>query len=286
MLLLAGCAGAEQGDAVSQESSKAPEAPANRVGASPVPSRQQRSRWTAPRARKRGFSLRNAQWQASAVCAPPAGPAQYRFGTRSPNWSCVAGNGPARCIRAGAKRRSPLPMVTRATSCSAGCADQFRGGRAELSGISDGVLIMRDDELVAVRPCAGGQADNRCTMPPSGSLRRRMNCSPTRPCGRIPIGRGSPSCWLCERPLGRRVGSTPRAQGEEGPRDRARHPICHRAIHANFTNAQLARIGADRGALLADEALARFVEWVADKPPDFHARRASRADQSASRCSK
>ena len=49
------------------------------------------------------------------------------------------------------------------------------------------------------------------------------------------------------------------------------HPICHRAIHANFTNAQLARIGADREALLADEALARFAEWVADKPPDFHA---------------
>ena len=49
------------------------------------------------------------------------------------------------------------------------------------------------------------------------------------------------------------------------------HPICHRAIHANFTNAQLARIGTDRDALLTDETLARFVKWVADKPPDFHA---------------
>lgn len=49
------------------------------------------------------------------------------------------------------------------------------------------------------------------------------------------------------------------------------HPICHRAIHANFTNAQLARIGADREALLADETLARFAEWVAHKLPDFHA---------------
>ena len=49
------------------------------------------------------------------------------------------------------------------------------------------------------------------------------------------------------------------------------HPICHRAIHANFTNAQLARIGTDRDALLTDETLARFVEWVADKQPDFHA---------------
>jgi len=30
------------------------------------------------------------------------------------------------------------------------------------------------------------------------------------------------------------------------------HPICHRAIHANFTNAQLARIGTDCHALLTD----------------------------------
>ncbi|MFA9199815.1 MAG: hypothetical protein ACEQR8_01325 [Cypionkella sp.] len=49
------------------------------------------------------------------------------------------------------------------------------------------------------------------------------------------------------------------------------HPICHRAIHANFTNAELARAGEDRAALLANGALARFVAWVADKPPDFHA---------------
>ena len=49
------------------------------------------------------------------------------------------------------------------------------------------------------------------------------------------------------------------------------HPICHKAIHANFTNAQLARIGEDRAALLENEALAKFVQWVSDKPPDFHA---------------
>ncbi|WP_375545931.1 hypothetical protein [Tsuneonella litorea] len=49
------------------------------------------------------------------------------------------------------------------------------------------------------------------------------------------------------------------------------HPICHRAIHANFTNAALARIGGDRAALLESAALAKFLAWVADKPPDFHA---------------
>ena len=49
------------------------------------------------------------------------------------------------------------------------------------------------------------------------------------------------------------------------------HPICHKVIHANFTNAELARIGDDRAALLANRALTRFLEWVKDKPPDFHA---------------
>lgn len=51
----------------------------------------------------------------------------------------------------------------------------------------------------------------------------------------------------------------------------ALHPICHQAIHGNFTNSELARIGADRARLMGNEALAKFVAWVADKPPDFHA---------------
>ena len=49
------------------------------------------------------------------------------------------------------------------------------------------------------------------------------------------------------------------------------HPICHRTIHANFTNAELARFGDDRDRLLENEAVAKFVRWIADKPPDFHA---------------
>ncbi len=49
------------------------------------------------------------------------------------------------------------------------------------------------------------------------------------------------------------------------------HPICHRTIHANFTNAELSRIGNDREALLENPVLANFLRWVADKPPDFHA---------------
>jgi len=49
------------------------------------------------------------------------------------------------------------------------------------------------------------------------------------------------------------------------------HPICHRAIHAHFTNAELSRIGGSRDRLLEKEVVARFVAWVQDKAPDFHA---------------
>lgn len=81
-----------------------------------------------------------------------------------------------------------------------------------------------------------------------------------------------PTCWLCQRPLGARVEwhhPVPRAKG--GRAVVALHPICHRAIHANAGNALLARIGADREALIAKADLAGFLAWVADKPPDFHA---------------
>ena len=54
------------------------------------------------------------------------------------------------------------------------------------------------------------------------------------------------------------------------------HPICHRTIHANFTNAELARTSETAEALKKHPAVARFVDWVASKPPDFHARTASR----------
>jgi len=56
-----------------------------------------------------------------------------------------------------------------------------------------------------------------------------------------------------------------------GGRERvAVHPICHRTLHATFTNAQLAGHGMDWAALLADPAMMRFLDWVAGKPPDFH----------------
>ncbi|OJY66977.1 MAG: HNH endonuclease [Sphingobium sp. 66-54] len=79
-------------------------------------------------------------------------------------------------------------------------------------------------------------------------------------------------CWLCGRALGGRVERhhpVPRAKG--GRAAVAVHPICHSALHAAFSNGELARIGEDATALRVAPALARFLRWIADKPPDFHA---------------
>jgi hypothetical protein len=80
------------------------------------------------------------------------------------------------------------------------------------------------------------------------------------------------TCWLCHRAIASRVQwhhPVPRAR--KGRATVPVHPICHRTIHAHFTNAQLARIGDDRDRLAREPAVARFLEWIADKPPDFHA---------------
>ena len=51
----------------------------------------------------------------------------------------------------------------------------------------------------------------------------------------------------------------------------ALHPLCHRMIHAHFTNAELARLGDERDAQMKRETLTKFVVWVAKKSTDFHA---------------
>ena len=78
-------------------------------------------------------------------------------------------------------------------------------------------------------------------------------------------------CVLCMRPLGTRVEwhhVVPKSEG--GRETQPIHPICHRTIHAAATNAELAGLGTIE-AVRALPEVARFVAWVADKPPDFHA---------------
>jgi 5-methylcytosine-specific restriction endonuclease McrA len=82
----------------------------------------------------------------------------------------------------------------------------------------------------------------------------------------------APTCFLCGRPLGRRVESHHVVPKSRGGRETAPvHPICHRAIHRALDNKALERGYATAEALRAHPELARFIAWVANKDPDFHA---------------
>jgi len=79
-----------------------------------------------------------------------------------------------------------------------------------------------------------------------------------------------PACALCGRPLGRLVEwhhAVPKSRG--GTETVPVHPICHRAVHARFTNRELDDMRGDLDA--AREGLQPFLRFVAGKPPDFHA---------------
>lgn len=86
----------------------------------------------------------------------------------------------------------------------------------------------------------------------------------------------APLCPLCLRPIPpdsrpTRHHLTPRLKGGgQGPVVLL-HRICHNAIHARFSEAELARRLNDVASLRADPDIARFLAWVADKPPGFHA---------------
>lgn len=62
----------------------------------------------------------------------------------------------------------------------------------------------------------------------------------------------------------------PRAEGGTHLDTVRLHQICHSAIHARFSEAQIARRLSDTVSLRADPELARFIAWVRTKPPGFH----------------
>ena len=81
-----------------------------------------------------------------------------------------------------------------------------------------------------------------------------------------------PICALCGRTLGTRVEwHHPVPKSEGGTNTVPVHPICHRAIHAHISNHDLAERYADLEALRTREDIQRFLRWIANKPPDFHA---------------
>lgn len=103
----------------------------------------------------------------------------------------------------------------------------------------------------------------------SGRVRRRQIAAAMEA---VPATAPPATCPLCDRPLGRRIEwhhIVPRSEG--GRETVPLHPICHRTIHASASNGELARLYPTLDALKRHEDIRRFVAWIADKPPDFHA---------------
>ena len=83
-------------------------------------------------------------------------------------------------------------------------------------------------------------------------------------------------CPLCERPIPEREQSAhhlvPKSKG--GRETELLHRICHRQIHALFSEAELATTYHTAEALLAHPEVAKFVTWVRTKPDTFYQRAA------------
>lgn len=79
-------------------------------------------------------------------------------------------------------------------------------------------------------------------------------------------------CWLCGRPCGKTIVWHHPVPKSRGGRDTVpMHPICQQTLIATFTNSELQRHGMDVEGLLADPKVRKFVDWVANKDPDFTA---------------
>ena len=79
-------------------------------------------------------------------------------------------------------------------------------------------------------------------------------------------------CWLCSRPTGKTIVWHHPVPKSRGGRDVVpMHPICQQMLIANFTNSELQRHGMAVEGLLAEPSVRKFVDWVANKDPDFTA---------------
>ena len=79
-------------------------------------------------------------------------------------------------------------------------------------------------------------------------------------------------CILCDRPVPRQQLDwhhlVPKLKG--GRETAPMHRICHRQIHALFSEVELARRYSTPEALLGHPEVRKFVDWVSTKPDDFY----------------
>ena len=86
------------------------------------------------------------------------------------------------------------------------------------------------------------------------------------------VAEPAPSCWLCGRSTGKTIVWHHPVPKSRGGRDVVpMHSICQQTLTANFTNSELQRHGMDVEGLLLHPNVRKFVDWVANKDPDFTA---------------
>ena len=108
------------------------------------------------------------------------------------------------------------------------------------------------------------------------SLRRREASREAEVGDAVPAKTGPEICPLCERPIppgakASRHHLVPKLKGGARKPTVRLHQICHSAIHARYSEAELARRLSDPESLKAEPELARFIDWVRTKPDGFHA---------------
>lgn len=81
-----------------------------------------------------------------------------------------------------------------------------------------------------------------------------------------------PVCWLCGRLTGKTIVWHHPVPKSRGGRDVVpMHSVCQQTLINNFTNSELQRHGMNVEGLLENPNVRKFVDWVANKDPDFTA---------------
>jgi hypothetical protein len=83
------------------------------------------------------------------------------------------------------------------------------------------------------------------------------------------------ACPLCGRPIvpGPSADAHHLQPKSQGGREKFLvHRVCHRKIHATLSEKELARSYSDWASLRAHPDIAKFVQWLANKPAEFNDR--------------
>lgn len=79
-------------------------------------------------------------------------------------------------------------------------------------------------------------------------------------------------CPICDRPLGTlnvdQHHLIPKCR--KGKEKSPIHRVCHRKIHATFTEKQLEKVYNTWEMLRSHEEIQKFIDWVKNKPSDFY----------------